>query len=112
MAKFYGRIGFTSKPEEGTDEHEGIVQDNRIEERMYKGDVISYTRKWESGHDVNDDLQIDNQISIVADSYAFEHFYALRYVCWMGSRWKITNAKPQRPRILLTIGGLYNGPTP
>ena len=110
MPKFYDAVGY-AEPREGTGEHEGAV-DDVIVERRYFGEVLRNTRKWESGSDILDNLRVNNQISIMADAYAYGHFYAIKYVKWMGTRWVVTNVEVQRPRLLLTIGGVYNGPTP
>lgn len=110
MAKFYDSIGFAYQ-EEGTGSHEGVALDRTIEYRYY-GDVLRNTRKWEAGSDIHDNLVINNQISIVADDFAYSHLFAMKYVRWMGNLWSITNVEPQRPRILITLGGVYNGPTP
>lgn len=107
MAKFYGEVGY-AESQEGTGENEGIWTDVIIE-RCYYGDVIRNTRRWENGPSINDNLQINNQISIVADAYAWEHFHAMKYVKWMGTYWKVTNVEVQRPRLLLTIGDVWNG---
>ena len=113
MAKFFGVVGFAEKPKEGIGEEEGIVKPTVIIERRYFGDVIqkSYQR-YEQGSDINDDLNIRNMISIMADAYAQNHFSNIKYVEWMGARWKVTDIEVQRPRLILTVGGVYNGPTP
>lgn len=108
MAKFYDVIGY-AEAREGTGEREGVMEDV-ITERRYFGDVLRNTRRYEAGNDILDNLRINNQISIVADAYAYEHFFAMKYVRWMGTYWVITNVEVQRPRLLLTIGGVYNGP--
>lgn len=109
MAKFYDAVGYAEE-REGTGEHEGIVEYS-ITERRYFGDVLRNTRRYEAGNDILDNLRINNQISIMADAYAYEHFFAIKYVRWMGTCWTVTNVEVQRPRLLLTIGGVYNGPT-
>ena len=107
--KFYGIVGYCETVEE-TGEREGNWVD-KCTERKYYGDIIRNTRKWDSNQDsINDDLNINNSISIVADAYAYKHFYAMKYVKWMGAYWKVTNVEVQRPRLILTIGGVYNGP--
>ena len=111
MAKFYGSVGFAVEPTEGSGEYKGVVVEKPVEERKYYGDITRNSRRWEQGSDINDNLQINNQISIVADAYAYEHFFAMKYVRWMGACWKVTNVEVQRPRLLLTIGDVYNGPT-
>ena len=106
--KFYGVVGYCESVE-GTGDREGIWEDV-ITERKYYGDVIQNGRRYENSGNVNDDLNVSNRISIVADPYAYDHFFAIKYVVWMGTRWKVSNIEVQRPRLILTIGGVYNGP--
>ena len=103
MAKFYGAIGYTD-----TIETAPGVWEEAFVEHNYSGDVIKNTRRWQSGENLNDDLNINNTISIVADPFANQNFHKMRYIKWMGSYWKITNIEVQRPRLILTIGGVYN----
>ena len=107
--RFYGVVGFATV-HEGADDNIGIDEDI-IEEHPYYGDVIRNTKKYETGESVLDDIRIDNKISIVADAYAWDHFFKMKYVRWMGALWKITNVEVERPRLILIIGGVYNGPT-
>jgi len=104
MAKFYGVIGYAE-----TIETTPGVWTEVITERTYSGDVVKNSRRYQSGESLNDNLTISNEISIVADPYAYGNFYAMRYIKWMGVSWKITNIDVQRPRLTLTIGGVYNG---
>lgn len=106
MAKFVGTIGYATMNETAPGVHSEVVT-----ERRYVGDIVKNTNRWQSTDQVNDDFKIDNQISILSDPYANEHFYAMKYVVWMGKAWKISNVEIKRPRILLTLGGLYNGET-
>lgn len=106
MAKFFGSIGYAE-----TQETSPGINMEIITERDYYGDVIRNSRKLQSGESVNDDVVVNNSLSIVADPYAYNHFFAIRYVKWMGAVWKVTNVEVQSPRLLLTIGGVYNGPT-
>ena len=112
MAKFFGKIGFATGTREGFGEDEGIVRELPVVERAYYGDVLQNNRRLEQGSDINDDIILSNRISIVADAYAQEHFFAMNYVDWLGARWKVTNVDVQRPRLILTLGGVWNGPTP
>lgn len=107
MAKYYGAVGYAETVETAP----GVWEADRITERNYYGDVIRNTRRWEKGEGLNDDLNVNNTISIVADAYALNHFFAIRYVSWMGANWKVTNVEVQPPRLILTIGGVYNGPS-
>ncbi|MFA5313981.1 MAG: hypothetical protein WC375_11825 [Methanomassiliicoccales archaeon] len=103
MAKFYGEIGYA----ETTETVPGVWTETVVE-RNYSGDVIKSNVKWQSGPNLNDNLVINNAISIVADPFAYQNFSAMRYVKWMGVCWKITNVEVQRPRLILAIGGVYN----
>ena len=104
MAKFYGIIGFASQKEI----RPGVWIDE-ITERGYSGDLVRNTRNAQNLQQLNDDISLSNQISIVADPYANENFFAMRYVTFMGSKWKITSVEVQYPRLILSIGGIWNG---
>lgn len=106
MPKFYGEIGFSELVESPAGS--GVWKEEIIP-RNYYGDLIRNTRRLQSGERLNDDINISNEISIVADPYAREHFYAMRYVKFMGAKWKVSNVDVQYPRLILTLGGLYNG---
>lgn len=103
MAKFYGNIGYGE-----TVETRPGVWEEKITERNYYGDVLQFNRRWETGEHLNDDLNINNKISIVADPFAYQNFHAIRYVEWMGAKWKVTNVEVQYPRLILTVGGVYS----
>lgn len=106
MAKFFGKVGFAETKET----RPGIWEEVVIEREHY-GDILPNIRKLESGQSINDDVVVNNKISIVSDPYAYQHFFAIRYVEWMGALWKVTHVEVQSPRLILTIGGVYNGPT-
>ena len=103
MPKFYGAVGYAK-----TVETSPGVSVEQITERNYYGDVIRNTRRLQGADKVNDDINISNEISIVADPYANDHFYAIRYVVFQGAKWKVLNVDVQYPRLILSLGGLYN----
>lgn len=103
MAKFYGAIGYAE-----TVETAGVWEE-KITERNYYGDLIRNTRMIQSANQLNDNVNVANEISIVADPFAYQNFHSMRYVEFMGARWKITNVDVQYPRLILTVGGVYNG---
>lgn len=107
MAKFYGKVGYGEQVE--TDD--GVWED-RITEIYYMGDVVRNSRNLQDGSKINNDLSVSNSISIVADAYANENFFAVRYVEWAGTLWTVSNVEVQSPRLLLTLGVIYNGPRP
>ena len=103
MAKFYGSIGYGKTTETSLGVWEEVIT-----ERSYYGDIIQFSKRWESSGNLNDNLNISNRISIVADPFAYENFSSMRYVLWKNTKWKISYVEVQYPRLLLTIGGVYN----
>ena len=104
MAKFHGNIGYIK-----TVEVQPGIWDEQAIERPYFGDITRNTSRYQPSGGVNEDINISNIISIVADPFANENFQHLRYVVYMGTKWKITNVEVQYPRLILTLGGMYNG---
>ena len=104
MGKFYGSIGYAETVETSPG---GWVE--RITERKYYGDVNRDSRRLQSANQLNDNINVSSEISIVADPYAYNHFHSMRYVEFMGAKWKVSTVEPKPPRLILTLGGLYNG---
>ena len=107
MARFYGRIGYGEFVEKAP----GVWVDE-ITERSYYGDVIRNVRDIREGEHLNADLSVQNSISILADAYANDHFFAIRYIEWAGTLWTVSAVEVQSPRLILRLGEVYNGPTP
>jgi hypothetical protein len=106
MAKWSGVVGFIEHKETAP----GVWRKAAPIERPYRGDVIRNNPGWQpNSNSTNDDLTLNSQLSIVADSFAFQHSHIMKYVEFMGVKWEISRIEPQRPRLLLTLGGLYNG---
>lgn len=103
MARFHGKIGYGTPVEKAPSVY--VIE---ITERSYTGDEIKNYSKTEPGEGLNDNIIINNQISVVADPYAYENFQKIKYIEWMGSKWKVTSVEVQRPRLILSIGGVYN----
>lgn len=101
--KFYGEVGYAPTV---LDDH-GVARP-KIIKRMYYGDV-DLNSKWETNEYVNDDIVVGHRISILADEYAVENFPYIKYVKWMGTRWLVKKIEVQSPRLILTLGGVYNG---
>ena len=104
MARFSGKVGYIETVETGVGVWKPVIT-----ERKYRGDVTRAVRKLENGQDINDDITVNNEISIVADPYARTHFFAIRYVEWQGVKWKVSSVEVLYPRLILTLGGMYNG---
>ena len=104
MSKWYGKIGYAISAET-----EPGIWENTIVERNYFGDMISDRRKRQNSGEVNDNINLSNVISIIAEPFAYQNCSNMAYVEIMGSKWKITDIEIQSPRLLLTVGGVYNG---
>ena len=104
MAKFYGSVGYAV-----SEETVPGVWEERIVEHSYYGDVIRNNRKLQSSSQLNDNIVVSNEISILSDPFANENFHSMRYVEFMGAKWKVTSVEVQYPRLILTVGGVYNG---
>ena len=103
MAKFYGKVGYVR-----TVETSPGVFTSQTTEVYYYGDILYSRNQWQSRDKINDDLHTSEQISILADEFAYKNFSIIKYVEWMGALWKVEWAEVRRPRINLTLGGLYN----
>jgi len=109
MARFFGEVGYGESEENPSDS--GVWIDV-ITEVQYYGDVIRSTRKLDAGESLNDDISVGNSISIVSDDYANEHFFKIKYVRWAGVLWTVTSVEVKSPRLILSLGSVYNGPIP
>ena len=103
MAKFYGNIGFLD-----TVETEPGIWEETFQEKPYYGDLVRNTSRWQPAGKVNDDISLSNSISIVADPYASKNFQNMRYVVFLGVKWKIESIEVQYPRLILSIGGEWH----
>ena len=106
MAKYAGYVGYAELQKTAP----GVFKEV-ITERRYFGDVIENVRRYEPSSYLNDNLQIQNQVSIVADAYAYQNFHAIRYCWFMGAKWKVRSVQVERPRLVLSLGDVYNDQT-
>ena len=105
MARFYGLVGYATVEETSP----GVWEDV-IVEKSYYGDVLHNTRSNQSGEQLHDDITVGIRISIVADAYAYDHFFKMRWIEWAGVRWVVKDVEVENPRLILSLGGVYNGP--
>lgn len=103
MAKYYGKIGYSLRQEAKPGVWEEIIV-----EKEFCGEQLNVRSKWQTSSHLNDNIDITNQLSIVADPFAMQNFYNIRYIQYLGCKWKVTAIEIQRPRLILTVGGVYN----
>jgi hypothetical protein len=104
MAKWYGKIGYAN-----TVETKPGIWKQEITEYEYFGEVLQASRSLRTADQVNDNIEVANRISILADPFASEHFHSMCYITFMGTKWKISKVEVKHPRLELTLGGVYNG---
>lgn len=107
MSRWYGAVGYglTFEVKKG-------VWKEQIIERKYYGDMNRVASSSQPGEGLNDNIQLKNDVSIIADAYALQNFALMKYITIMGVRWKVRSVDVQRPRLNISIGDVYNGPTP
>ena len=110
MARCYVKIGFLKADAEM--ENRPSRYKPELEERYYAGDLLKNHAKTQSADKTVDDFTINNDISIVADPYALNHFSSMKYVEFMNTLWEVQSVTVEYPRLRISFGGLYNGPTP
>jgi hypothetical protein len=104
MAKFYGKIGFIK-----TEEVEPDIWKPATVEKFYYGDINRNQRRWQGTESINDDIEVSNEISIVMDDFLQKNAGYLKWVEFMGAKWKISSITHDYPRITITLGGVWNG---
>lgn len=104
--KFRGYVGYAVVEDKGY----GVYVDTVVE-KPYRGDVLRAVSRWAPSVDgINDNLTMSNQISIIADAFAYANFSHIKYVRWGDQCWKVESVDPtKRPRLILTLGGAYFG---
>ena len=107
MTKWFGKVGYS----ETVETVPGVWSVPHETERKYYGEVKRNTTRWAgNSNSTNDDLTVNTQISIVADAFAIEKFHAIKWIEFMGVKWAVDSVDPtQPPRLILTLGGVYNG---
>lgn len=108
MAKYFGRVGFAISVEEDPENEPGVFSDKTVE-KFYSGDTIRQMSRWDNSQQVNDNLNVNCQFSILSDPFAEQNFHSIKYIEYIGALWKVTSIEVQYPRLLLTVGGIYNG---
>ena len=104
--KYYGEIGFSETVQTDIDIWETVIR-----EYTYAGDINRVSTGWKTGDHLNDDLTISMEISFIGDVHALENYNNIRYAVWRGTKYRVTNISEEHPRITLTLGGEYNGPS-
>lgn len=103
MTKYYDQIGFVDTVETVP----GVFEEDVVL-RHYSGDVEHNIHRYRGAEVIHDDVVIGNRVSIIADDYAMNNFFKIKFLCWRGAQWKVQSIEVVPPRILLRMGGLHN----
>lgn len=104
MTRFRGNIGLNRGPVETSP---GIFE-QLIEDVEVVGNLLSLGFRWpEVG--MQDSLSAKHILSIITPEDESVDFNEVVYVEWNGRKWNVNSIEYKRPRINLTLGGLYNG---
>lgn len=106
MARFYGTVGFMQTVED--DSRPGMYFEKITEYPKRYGDIL--TNKWNSspGKSINDDFKVANRISVVCNKKMISEAQFARYIIWNNVKWEITSVDIEPPRLIFTLGGIYN----
>lgn len=104
MAKYVGKVGYYVSTFDGVDKYT-----DEIIEKTVRGDMLQDHSRWKNADKINDDIDVNNRISIVADPFALNNFHSIKYATYMQTKWKVTSVEVAYPRLILTLGGVYNG---
>ena len=104
MAKFSGKVGFTGIQQETSP---GVWERKLVERRM-RGDVIRLSKNTLPTDRLADDIKLSHRISVVADKFSYENFVNITWIEYMGVKWKVTSVEVERPRLVISVGGVYN----
>ena len=104
MAKYHGMIGYAKLVETAPGVWEEV-----IEEHEASGDVIRNLRRLNGADQLNDNIKLNQEISIVYDKFAVENYQFIRYATYLGVKWKVDSVDAsQYPRLILDMGEVYN----
>lgn len=110
MAKYSGKLGLVYPDAETAP---GIWAPEKVEEVSVKGDTLNLSKSYSpSSQSINDDLTLSKRVSIIASSDLIADTASMRYLTYLGQRWKIVEIDFQRPRLIFTLGGIWNGRIP
>lgn len=104
MARFAGLVGYVTQEETSP----GIW--SSVEKSvMMKGELIRQSSNNRDAGKVNSDITLNHRVSLMGDSYSFDNYYNIKWVMVDKVKWEVSSIEIQRPRLILAIGGLWNG---
>lgn len=103
--KYVGNIGFLSSNTEVT----GGIATQPIISKRYFGEIITTSSRLQTQDKINPDVTINNSIAILLDGYLNNNLSNIVYVEFLNKKWSVSSIELRHPRVILSLGGLYNG---
>ena len=105
--RFHGYLGYEGPSVE--DPPDSGIYKASVVERVHTGVIVKHRRNQDNATSINGVMSVNNDISIVGDPYALEHLHNLKYIRWNNVCWTVTSVETDTPRIIVSIGEVYNG---
>ena len=104
MAKYFGLVGYTVSVETAP----GVWEPSIVEKPVYGDIVRDNVNNLRGENQVNDNVKINNQISIVMDPFVMKNFSSMIYITYADIKWRIVTVEVKYPRLLISMGEVYN----
>lgn len=108
MAKYAGLVGYVTQEEKVPG-----VWSTVADPKPMRGDIIRASASSQndgrlSSDKINKDVTLNHRVSLVGDAYAFGNYYNIKWIEIDGAKWEVSSVELQRPRLIVTVGGLWN----
>lgn len=104
MTKYAGLVGYVVQEQTAPSVWTPVETPKRM-----KGDIIRQSASTQNDDKVNSDITLNHRVSLIGDAYAFSSYFNIRWIEIDGHKWEVTNVEVQRPRIIVSLGGPWNG---
>lgn len=103
MARYSGLVGYVTQEETVPGVWSPVENP-----RTMKGEIIRQSSTNPDHGKINSDISLNHRVSLWGDAYAFDSYYAIKWIQIDGRKWEVTSVEIKRPRIIVTVGGLWN----
>lgn len=104
MAKYAGLVGYATDVQSSPGVWSQVIAPKRM-----RGDIIRQSSSNQNDDKVNSDVALVHRVSLVGDAFAFDNYFKIKWVTLYGQKWEVTTIEVQRPRLIVSLGGIWNG---
>jgi hypothetical protein len=104
MARYWGVIGINRGPVQTSP---GILTP-KIEEVQVSGEMRQERLNWPQAG-MREGLSARHVLSVITPEDSDIDFTEAVYISWQGRKWSVTSIQYKRPRVELSLGGIYSG---